>query len=192
MIFLKSLLFIVWNIVLGISIVLLFKWLLFNVKARYIFGKRIPLTPGFLVAKRDWLFNKAHGLLHDYLDQAADPKRETGYLAKWLEKITDFLWDKTDFVAQWPFIPRKLKEMIRHKIVDSLAGIAENILRKTVPRMVEQYRLEYRIDDFDDQFNIDFFYGYFRKYVYKPMLIAFAAVNLIIGIMNMLLFLIIV
>lgn len=191
MIFLKSLLFIAWNIVLGISIVLVFRWVLFNAKAHYIFGKRIPLTPGYLVAKREWLFSKAHSILHDYLDQAGDPKRETGYLVKWLEKITDFLWDKTDFVAQWRFVPRKLREMIRHKLVDSLTGIAENILRKTVPHLVEQYRVEYRIDDFDDQFSIEFFYGYFRKYVYKPMLIAFAAVNLIIGIMNMLLFLII-
>ncbi len=189
MIFLKSLLFIVWNIALGVSIVLIFRWLLFNAKARFIFGKRIPLTPGFLVAKREWLFNKARAVLHDYLDQAADPKRETGYLAEWLGKISDFLWDKTEFMAQWRFVPMMLKEKIRHKTVDSFTGIAANILRKTVPRMVEQYRVEYRIDDFDDQFSIDFFYGYFRKYVYKPMLIAFAAINLIIGIMNMILFL---
>jgi len=191
MIFLKSLLFIGWNVILGVLIVVKFRWLLFNSKPRYIFGKRIPLTPGFLVAKREWLFNKARSILHDYLDQAADPNGKTGYLKAWLEKITEFLWDKTAFVAEWRFLPLKLKERIRHKIVDAFAGIAENILRKTVPRLIEQFRVEYRIEEFDEQFSIEFFYGYFRRYVYKPLLIAFAAVNLLIGISNMILYLII-
>ena len=191
MIFLKSLLFIGWNVILGVLIVVKFRWLLFNSKRRYIFGKRIPLTPGFLVAKREWLFNKARSILHDFLDQAADPIGKTGYLKAWLEKITEFLWDKTSFVSEWRFLPLKLKERIRHKIVDAFAGIAENILRKTVPRLIEQFRVEYRIEEFDEQFSIEFFYGYFRRYVYKPLLIAFAAVNLLIGISNMILYLII-
>lgn len=190
MIFLKSLLFIVWNIALGLSIVYLLKWFLFNAKARYIFGKRIPLTPGFLVAKREWLFSKARDILHDYLEQAADTDRN-GYLKKWLMQIHSFLWEKTSFVDDWRFIPAKFRDSIRHKIVDAFVNIASNVLRKTVPRLVEQLRVEHRIDDFDFQFSIDFFYGYFRKYVYKPLLIAFAALNLLIGIMNMILFLII-
>lgn len=190
MIFLKSLLFIVWNIALGLSIVYMLKWFLFNAKARYVFGKRIPLTPGFLVAKREWLFSKARDILHDYLEQAANPDR-TGYLKKWLKQIHNFLWDKTSFVDDWRFLPAKIKDSIRNKIVDAFVSIASNVLRKTVPRLVEQLRVEHRIDDFDFQFSIDFFYGYFRKYVYKPLLIAFAALNLLIGIMNMILFLII-
>lgn len=191
MIFLKSLLFIAWNMALGLSLVMLFRWLLFNSKPRYIFGKRIPLTPGFFVAKRDWVFGKARDLLHDYLEQAADPMHKTGYLHKWLGKIRQFLWQKTDFVSEWKFLPGKLKTTIRTKIVDSFAGLANNLLRKTVPRLIEQLRVEHRIDDYDFQFSIEFFYGYFRKYVYKPLLIAFAAVNFIIGIMNMILYLII-
>ena len=191
MIFLKSLLFIGWNVALGLLIVFTFRWVLFNEKPRYIFGKRIPLTPGFLVAKREWVFNKARSILHDYLDQAAHPEGKRGYLTTWLEKITEFLWDKTSFVSEWRFVPLKLKEKIRHKIVDAFTNIAENIMRKTVPRLIEQFRVEYRIEEFDTQFSIEFFYGYFRKYVYKPLLIAFAAVNLLIGISNMVLYLII-
>jgi len=191
MIFLKSLLFIVWNIALGLSLVFLFKWLLFNARPRYIFGKRIPLTPGFFVAKREWVFSKARDLLHDYLDQAANPTTRNGYLSKWLGQIRKFLWEKTEFVGEWKFLPGKLKTTIRTKIVDAFANLATNLLRKTVPRLIEQLRVEHRIDDYDFQFSVDFFYGYFRKYVYKPLIIAFAVLNLIIGIMNMILFLII-
>jgi len=191
MLLLKSLLFILWNIALGLSLVYLFKWFLFNCKARYFFGKRIPFTPGFLVRKREWLFSKARDVLHDYLEQAANPETHNGYLNKWLKQIHDFLWEKTEFVQEWRFLPGKLKESIRNKIVDAFTTLAGNLLRKTVPRMIEQLRVEHRIDDYDFQFSIDFFYGYFRRYVYKPMLIAFMALNLIIGIMNMILFLLI-
>jgi hypothetical protein len=191
MIFLKSLSFIVWNIALGLSLVYLFKWLLFNAKARYVFGKRIPLTPGFLVAKREWLFSKARDMLHDYLDQAANPTRNTGYLNKWINQIKIFLWDKTDFVQQWRILPAKLKDNIRNKIVDAFTSLAANLLRKTIPRMIEQLRIEHRIDDYDFQFSIDFFYRYFKKYVYKPLILVFIALNFMIGVMNMILFLVI-
>ncbi len=191
MIFLKSLIFIVWNIALGLSLVFLFKWLLFNAKARFIFGKRIPLTPGFFVAKREWIFSKARDLLHDYLDQAANLSTRNGYLSKWLGMIRKFLWEKTEFVGEWKFLPGKLKTTIRTKIVEAFAKLATNLLRKTVPKLVEQLRVEPRIDDYDFRFSVEFFYGYFRKYVYKPLIIAFAAANLLIGIMNMILFLII-
>jgi uncharacterized membrane protein YheB (UPF0754 family) len=189
--FLKSLIFIAWNVALGLSIVVLFKWVLFNSKARYIFGKRIPLTPGFLVAKREWVFSKARDLLHDYLEQAANPKSHNGYLSRWLKQIRSWLWEKTDFVESWKLMPGKLKDTIRHKIVDAFTNIAANLLRKTVPRLIEQLRIEHRIDDYDFQFSIDFFYRYFKKYVYKPLLLVFLAVNVLIGIMNMVLYLLI-
>jgi uncharacterized membrane protein YheB (UPF0754 family) len=192
MIFLKSLTFILWNIALGTLLVLLLNWLLFNRKAKYIFGKKIPLTPGFFVAKRDWLFDKARSILNDYLDQAAHPYIKDGYLYGWIKKVRQYLWEKTSFVEEWHFLPAKLKLLVRNKIVDAFTAIAESILRKTVPRMVERLQIEHRIDEFDIQFSVDFFYSYFKRYVYKPMLLIFAGLNLLIGIMNMVWFLIIV
>ena len=190
LIFLKSLSFIVWNIALGLALVYMFKLVLFNKKPRYFLGMRIPLTPGFLVAKREWLFSKARDILHDYLDQAANPMQRDGYLFKWLKQIRLFLWDKTEFVQEWRFLPGKLKESIRNRIVEGFANLAGNLLRKTVPRLIEQLRIEHRIDDYDFQLSIEFFYGYFKRYVYKPMIWAFLVLNFIIGIMNMILYLI--
>lgn len=189
MLFLRSLLFIVWNIALGLMIIYLIRWFLFNPKARYIFGKRVIFTPGFIVSKRDWLFTKARDILHGYLNQAENPKLQDGYLASWERKIHDFLWEKTDFIEGWRFLPAKLKKTIRTKIVEAFCGIASSLLRKTVPRMIEQLRVEHRIDDFDFQFSIDFFRGYYNKYVHKYLMLFFMAINLIIGILNMILFL---
>ena len=109
MLFLKSLLFIVWNIALGLAVIHFLRCFLFNPKARFIFGKRIFLTPGFLVRKRDWLFGKARDLLHDYIRQAENPGIKDGYLAAWEQKVRDFLWDKTDYEESWPLMPAKMK-----------------------------------------------------------------------------------
>lgn len=182
-------LFIVWNIALGFAILAFLKWFLFNQKARFIFGKKFPLTPGLLVRKRDWLFNKARDILHDYLEQAESEK--TGYLVKWEKAVFEAVWEKTSFIESWKLLPKSIKEKIHQALSTAARDIARNLLRKTVPRLVEQFRLELQIDKYDFQFSIDFFYKYFRQYVYKPLWYAFLAVNAIIGIMNMILFLII-
>ncbi|MDY0325535.1 MAG: hypothetical protein RBQ87_05080 [Candidatus Cloacimonadaceae bacterium] len=191
MLFLQSLLFIVWNIVLGLLVITFVKWLLFNPKPLFIFGKKVWLTPGFIVRKRDWLFNKARFFLHDYLRQAENPRNDDGYLANWEQKAHDFLWGKTEFVDGWRFMPAKLKAGIRKKIVDAFAGMVSKLLRKTIPRLAEQLRVEHRIDDFDDQFSMDFIRKYYNRYVHKYLIYFFIAINFIIGVANMILYLII-
>ena len=50
--------------------------------------------------------------------------------------------------------------------------------------------MEHRIDDYDEQFNLEFFYKYFRQYLYVPLLKIVGGINLVFGIMNMVLYLI--
>lgn len=191
MIFLKALTFIIWNVAIGLSLVYLLKWSLFNSKQRRIFGWKIPLTPGFLVRKRDWLFAKARDLLHGYLRQAEDAANRSGYLGRWEKMIYDTVWEKTAFVDEWFFLPGSIKAKLHNAFSDMAKSIAAGILRKTVPHFIEEWRLEHRIDEFDEQFSIEFFFGYFRKYVYKPLLLTFLAINFLIGLSNMIIFLIV-
>ncbi len=190
MLFLKSLLFIVLNVGLGLLLVYLLKWFLFNPKQRKFLGTRNPLTPGFLVRKRDWLFNKARDLLHGYLEQAQDEKLKTGYLFDLEEQVQQKVWDQTSFVDDWPLLPGGLKQKIRDAVANAVRGIAGKVLRKTVPHFLEQWRVEYRIDEFDEKFNLEFFYKYFRQYLYVPLLKIIGGLNLLLGILNMVLFLI--
>lgn len=191
MTFLKSLTFIPWNVILGLIIVWFLNWFLFNRKARYLFGWKLPLTPGFLVSKREWIFNKARDILHDYLEQAGDYARKNGYLAKWEKIVRDTVFEKTGFIDDWPLLPKSIKDKLHNKLAEISKGIASGILRKTVPHLIEQWRIEHKIDDFDEQFSIEFFYGYFRKYVYKPLIYIFIALNVLIGLSNMIWYLIV-
>ncbi len=114
-----------------------------------------------------------------------------GYIHDLEEKVRAFLWEKTSFVDSWPLMPAQMKESIRRRITDAFTGIVSKLLRKTVPRLLEQWRVEHRIDDYDFQFSIDFFSKYYNHYVHKYLVYLFLAVNFIIGVENMILYLII-
>jgi hypothetical protein len=167
-------------------------WFLFNKKRRHFLGMHIPLTPGFVVRMREWLFNKARDLLHDYLEQAENKQDKSGYLSKWEQKVRDVVYEKAEFVNGWPLLPQKLKDKIRNLLADSVKEIASKILRRTVPHLIEQWRVEHRIDEFDAKFDVAFLKKYWRKYVFKYSLWFFWAINFLIGIMNMIWFLILV
>lgn len=192
MIALKSISFIIWNMLLGTLLLYSVDWFLFNKKRRHFLGMHIPLTPGFVVRKREWLFNKARDLLHDYLEQAENKQDKSGYLSKWEQKVRDVVYEKAEFVNGWPLLPQKLKDKIRNLLADSVKEIASKILRRTVPHLIEQWRVEHRIDEFDAKFDVAFLKKYWRKYVFKYSLWFFWAINFLIGIMNMIWFLILV
>jgi hypothetical protein len=188
MIFLKSLLFIVWNILVGASIVFLLRWCLFNVKARFLFGIHIPLTPGFLISKRDWVFDKVKSILHDYLEQADNLRHTRGYLVKWEKQIFESVWEKAQGIEGWKLMPKSWKEKLRTFIAQMARDLASKILRQMIPKLVEQLRIEHRIEEFDNRFSSEVIAGYYTRYVHKYLLYAFVGVNLLIGILNMILF----
>lgn len=191
MIFLKSLLFIVWNVAIGLLIIELVRWILFNRKSRFIFGMHIPLTPGFVIAKRDWVFNKVRAILHDYLDQADKEYDTYGYLAKWEKLVYETILEKTGFVDEWKFMPHSWKEKIKTKLASIAQDIARKILRKVIPSLIEQLQVEHRIDDFDEQISSKVIRQYYNRYVHKYLIYFFMAVNFLVGVTNMILYLII-
>lgn len=190
MIFLKSLLFIVWNIAIGVFLINLVRWALFNLKSRFVFGVHIPLTPGFLIAKRDWVFNKVRAILHDFLDQVDSP-RTFGYLSKWEKLVFDTVWEQVQFIDEWKLLPRLWKTKIRTFIAQIIKDIVTKVLRQLIPKMIEQLQVEHRIDDFDEQFSSKIIRQYYNQYVHKYLIYFVMALNLLIGISNMILYLII-
>jgi hypothetical protein len=191
MIFLKSLTFILWNVALGSILLYSTRWFLFNRKQRKFLGIKIPLTPGFLVRKRDWLFNKARDVLHDYLNQAAKATMKEGYLNKWEELVRQTVLEKTGFIDDWKLLPASFRSKIKETVATSVKEIIARILRKLVPHFIEKWRLEFHIDELDERFNIDFILLYFNKYVFKYLLLGFLILNFIIGLVNMIWYLII-
>jgi hypothetical protein len=133
---------------------------------------------------------EARDLLHDYLYQAENPTMDSGYLRT---------WEKRRFMIGCGIKPPSLipgrccqQSEKHHSYQDRgcLHAMVSNLLRKTVPRMLEQWRVEHRIDDYDFQFSADFFLKYYNRYVHKYLVYFFIGLNLIIGISNGILYLI--
>jgi hypothetical protein len=191
MIFLKSLLFIVWNVAVGVMLVELVRWLLFNKKSRFVFGVHIPLTPGFLIQKRDWLFNKVRAILHDYLDQAERAMHNDGYLSSWEKLVYETALNNVGFMDEWVLMPNSWKQKLKEAIAKLAEEISRRILRQFVPKLFEQLQLENRIDNFDEQFNSKALRQYYNQYIHKYLSYFIIGLNVLIGITNMILYLII-
>lgn len=172
-------------------LILFARWLLFNTKNRYIFGIHIPLTPGILISKRDWAFNKVRAILHDYLRQAESLSDNYGYLAKWEKLVYETVMENAKFMDDWVLVPNKWKEKIKEMLAKAAKGIANKVLRQLIPHLIEQLQFENKIDEFDEMFSGIIIREYYNKYVHHYLIKFFLIVNFLIGISNMILYLII-
>jgi uncharacterized membrane protein YheB (UPF0754 family) len=173
---------------LGVSIVFVVRWVLFNLKARFIFRAHIPLTPGVVIKKRDWIFDKVRSILHDYLAQAENIKHPNGYLKRWEKLIFETAWEKAEFIEGWKLLPKSIKEKIHAWVAQLARDLASKLLRQFIPKLAEQLRIEQHIDDFDAKYSNEVIRQYYNRYVHKYLLYFFLGINLIIGFLNMILF----
>jgi hypothetical protein len=68
---------------------------------------------------------------------------------------------------------------------------ARKVLRTVIPKLIEQIQLEHRIDDFDEKFSSKIIRGYYNQYVHKYLIYFVMVINFLIGLSNMILYLII-
>ncbi|MBP9006645.1 MAG: hypothetical protein KBG06_02190 [Candidatus Syntrophosphaera sp.] len=190
--FLLSLLFVVVNIALAMFLAYLSKWVLFNPKPKKFLGWHIPLTPGFIVSKRNQIFAKIYDTLQDYLNQAENPDLREGYLYEWEEQVRLSALEQVSFIDKVPLLPAGCKRKIKNAMANSAKNTVSFILRRTVPQLMEKFQLEHKLEQLDAKISSEVIYGYFREYIYKPLLIAAAVAGLLIGVINMVLYLILV
>ncbi|HHE39343.1 MAG TPA: hypothetical protein ENL20_12345, partial [Candidatus Cloacimonetes bacterium] len=92
MVFLKAILFILWNLLAGFLIVFTIKAMIFFPrKELFFFHKKIPFTPGFAYRKKDWLINKIRKMLSDYLKDCSSNNENTK-VAEWENKVYQKAW----------------------------------------------------------------------------------------------------
>ncbi|HPW25351.1 MAG TPA: hypothetical protein PLR70_06025, partial [Candidatus Syntrophosphaera thermopropionivorans] len=151
-----------------------------------------PLTPGFIVSKRNQIFAKIYDTLQDYLNQAENPDLREGYLYEWEEQVRLSALERVSFIDKVPLLPAGCKSKIKNAMANSAKNTVSFILRRTVPQLMEKFQLEHKLEQLDAKISSEVIYGYFRQYIYKPLLIAAAVAGLLIGVINMVLYLILV
>jgi len=191
MVFLKSLIFLVYNILAGLMIpVIIRTFLLFPSEEKRIGERKIPLTPGFLYRKRDLLISKLKDTLRNYLNDCKNDSKDST-VNVWENRVFSNVWEKLEPISEVNFLPKVIKENIRYIIALTAYEIAKQFFRTFIPFLLEKFKAHKLINIIEEKLNMKIIAEYYDKFVFKYMIIFFLIINLIIGFGNMILYLII-
>jgi len=178
------------NIGLGLGLSGLIYNFFFCSKTKYIFGRKIPFTPGLIYRKKKWLIKKLNGIINDYIKYASDENLHNNYLASFERKI-----QKNIHNGLKEFFTKKLiPEFVRKKLVnwsDSLSVfLVKKITRELVPYIIFSADISGKIELLNQKLDIDLLKKYFDEYVYKYVRYFIYAFFGLIGFVNSLIYLI--
>ena len=190
MVYLKPFTFIFFNMLAGFVIVFSIKAFLFYPKReKYFFRKRIPVTPGFAYRKKIWLIQKLTKMLNEYIRDSKD-ESDKSKITKWEQEAFKKAWNRFEFIDNIKLLPRVLKEKIRYFLSAIVYELAKQFLRSFVPYLMEKYGVEKYIQLLDRKLDMEIILGYFNRYVYKFMLIFSLSFFFLVGLGNMIIYLI--
>ncbi len=191
MFIIKPLIFIVVNMLVGFLFVFAIKFFLFIPSEKLkIFGKHLPFTPAFVYRKKIWLIKKIRKMVNEYINDIKD-ESDTSRITKWEHKAFHQTWDKITFLDNLRFIPKSIKNNIKHFLATIVFEVVKQFLRTFVPYLMEKYELNKYIELLDEKLDVDVLKEYFNKYVYKYLLMFVLAVHFLIGFGNMLIYIIV-
>ncbi|MEA1973009.1 MAG: hypothetical protein U9N34_06925 [Candidatus Cloacimonadota bacterium] len=189
---LKSVIILILNIVVGYGFVWLIKFLLiFPSKEKRYRGKRIWFTPGYFVKIRNKYFNKISDYYYDYMKNSKKEDDKKTIIAEWEEKSYHFAWDKTEFVEAVPLITVNFKANIRHWMALLWYEFVKQFLRTFVPFILEKFKTEEHLMSLDKVTSPKVIQQYYNKYIHKFLLIFFLIISAIVGVFNMIFFVIV-
>lgn len=191
MTFLKSLLFIIYNVAIAYFIVYAIKFVLFRPrKPKLLFGKKMPLTPGLIPKYRNLVMQKIKLTLHDYL-QACHNYSQNNMISDWEDEIYEKVWQRLASLEEIKYLPAFIKKKLRHSIALLVFEITRGFLRSFVPFLIQKLDVKHYITLLDEKISLEILEEYYNKYIYKYMLIVVLSFYFLIGIANMILYLII-
>lgn len=191
MVFLKSLIILVYNLAWGFLIPFSIKCFLFFPEHRlFVSGKRIPLTPGFFYRKKERLIHKLNSLLDGYLNACRSDDTSTK-IAYWERQAFNKTWDSMEGIEKARLIPKVIRDWIRHFFAMLVFELVKQFLRSFIPYLMDHYKIKNCLLLVEQKIDMKVIKNYYNKYIYKFMLYFFLGLNLFIGLGNMIIFLII-
>jgi len=88
-------------------------------------------------------------------------------------------------------LTQHMKDGLRHSLALIVFEAVKQFFRSFVPFLMERYEVEKYIDLVDEKLDLATIETYYRRYIYKYMLYFFLAVSALIGVANMLYYIII-
>lgn len=189
MFIIKPLIFIIINMLFGFLYVFAIKFFLFiPSKEKKFNGKRIPFTPAFVYRKKIWLIKNIKKMVNDYINDTKDDT-DGSRITKWEHKVFHQTWNKITFMDSFKFIPKSIRDNIKHFIATVVFEIVKQFLRTFVPYLMEKYEVNRYIELLNKKLDVKIIKEYFNRYVYKYILMFVLAVHFLIGLGNMIIYL---
>lgn len=187
----KAISFIVVNMAITYLVVWILKSFLLYPRELVIFNLKIPFTPGLLYRKKDWLINKLHKLLSDYLIFASTFSGEHNYIVNIEKQVYSHVWESLSGIENLHILPFSLKHKLRRALSTIPQKITQLVLRSLIPFLIDKLQIKGYIDQIDAKIDMNIINEYFNKYIYKYVLMATLALAFINGLINMILYLIV-
>ena len=191
MVVLKSIIILLLNVILAYGFVWLVKLLLVvPLHKKHFRNKHIPLTPGLLIKLRNKWYKKISNYYYEYMKNAENSDERESVIAKWEEKVYHKCWNKVEFIDNIPLLTENMRTNVKHWI--SLLGyeMAKQFLRSFIPFVFEKFNTNEKLLTLDNATSPKIIQQYYNKFVHKYLIIFFLIVSSIVGIINMIFFLI--
>ncbi len=187
-IFLKSILLLICNIIIPVGIVYLIRLLLvFPQEEKFFKGKKIPLTPGFVIKYRNILFNRINKEVNDYQTAVKTEDDLSTIISKWEHKAYSKGWKFFKKIDSIRFLPKLWRTNIRRFLSSFFFEIARQFLRKFVPFLAEKYKVKTYIYKAEMTVSKEAIIEFYDKYILKYSIYVFGGIALLIGFFNMIL-----
>lgn len=190
--FLLSLIFLPINLLFGASIIWFIRWLLFNKKQRYIFKKKNFLTPGVIPKLKNYVLRKVRTAVKEYFEQVDDFQSHQGYIYQWEKKVYSKVYDGTEFIDNVRYLPSSVADWIRHTLAFIVKDLSSRFLRTFIPYLYEYYKINNKIDIIDEKIDLVVIESYYNQYCHRFLMYFNLFIFFLTGILNQILFLIIV
>jgi len=181
------------NVGFGYLISYCFHFFLFYPRKIYIFN-RYPLkfTPGLLFRKKKQLINYLKRIVAEYYDYVRRDYFDSNFLTEYENKIYNEVFPHVKSFVDREWIPSFISKKLNHLLSELVWMIIYQLSRTILPRILREVEIEKKIDILDVKMDIFKLREYFEEYVYKYFLYFNLAFFAVVGIMNMIVFWILV
>ncbi len=191
MIFLKSLLFPVFNIGLGLFLVNGILVALFYPSKEWKIGSlKIPLTPALIYSQKRRIIAKLYHLLNDFLTNCSNFNNDN-IVSKIEAEVHKMIVEQLKVIDNISYLPELIKEKIKSICSDIIFKIVRYIIRTLIPFLAEQYMVESYIDLLDEAIDVEVLKKYYLEYIHKYLTYAAISIFFLLGLYNMIVYLII-
>ena len=191
MIFLKALLIFLLNFLLVYPFAYIIRAFFFHPhEKKYLFKRHVPFTPALLYRWKNWIFDKIRGYLNEFFRECEDSDYK-GRIREFEEKVYNATWEKIEVVHKLRYVPGFIKRQIQIIVSQIAYQFVSYFIRTFIPYLIEEYGLESYVDILEIKLDIKVLEGYYNRYFNKLIFYASLPLFFLLGIYNMLIYLII-